>query len=266
MPFKSKNILMFSLVITSFVAIFSFVNFYKLKKENEDLNKLLQEEKKIYKVQLEELEDSIKLSEQELHKSHINSPEVIEADSYVSAEILTNEEISVEALEIQNKKIEKEISDLKTIIDKNNKSIVDLKKNTKAGEKIVDKIKALNVNARGVKVMSDFYKNTKENKIQEIRVCFTLEANEFVKEGNKKIFVQIVNPNDQIISSHILTDTVASNQTLEYSSHVNTFYNQKDTDVCVYVDLEKKKTVKGVYKVKLFHGFDEIGATTYEYQ
>lgn len=266
MPFQSKNILMSSLVATSFVAIFCIINFYKLKKENEDLNKLLQEEKKIYRVQLHELEDSIKHSHSIPLQTNKTSNELNVTDTDIEKEILVHNEISIEALEIQNKKIDKEINKLTAIIEKNDKLILDLKNTVKSEEKVVDKIKALNVNARGVKVMSDFYKKTKVNKIQEIRVCFTLEANEFIKPGNKNIYIQVLNPNNQIISPHTLKDSLGSEKYLEYSTYVNANYNQKDTDACIYVDLDRKTPIKGVYKVKLFHAFEEIGNTSYEYQ
>ena len=113
--------------------------------------------------------------------------------------------------------------------------------------------------------MSDLYKKTKVQPIQELRVCFTLEGTEFVGEGNKKIYIQIVNPNNRVVSvdKDVFSDK-EGNQTI-YSSKTDVAYNQKDTDVCVYVDLEKNKIIKGTYQVNLFYDTKKIGSTSYQY-
>lgn len=125
-------------------------------------------------------------------------------------------------------------------------------------------LSALNINAKGVKIYSDAYKMS-EAKIQQLRVCFTLEENQLVNSGAKTIYVQVVNPKNQIIS---LGDTSVESDTnvkLQYSASVNTNYQKKDTDVCTYVDLEKNKTIKGTYKINIYHDFVKIGTTIFEY-
>ena len=125
-------------------------------------------------------------------------------------------------------------------------------------------LNALNVNAKGVKIYSDAYKMS-DAKIQQLRVCFTLEENQLVTSGNKTIYVQIVNPKNQIISSGDMSVESESNVKLQYSAAVNANYLKKDTDVCTYVDLEKNKTIKGKYKINIYHDFVKIGTTIFEY-
>ena len=136
--------------------------------------------------------------------------------------------------------------------------------NSKKGSKTAQ-LTALNVNAKGVKIYSDAYKMS-EAKIQQLRVCFTLEENQLVYSGSKTIYVQVVNPKNQIIS---LGDTFVESDTnikLQYSASVNANYKKLDTDVCTYVDLEQKKTIKGKYKINIYHDFVKIGTTIFEYQ
>lgn len=123
---------------------------------------------------------------------------------------------------------------------------------------------ALNVNAKGVKIYSDSY-NLSEAKIQQLRVCFTLEENQLIKSGEKTIYVQIVNPKNQIISAGNTSVASDANVKLQYSASVNANYQKQDTDVCTYVNLEQKKTIKGKYKINIYHDFVKIGTAIFEY-
>ncbi|MBE9575922.1 hypothetical protein [Flavobacterium proteolyticum] len=127
-----------------------------------------------------------------------------------------------------------------------------------------NKLTALNINAKGVKIYSDAYKMS-EAKIQQLRVCFTLEENQLINSGAKTIYVQVVNPKNQIISLGDTSVESDSNIKLQYSASVTTNYQKKDTDVCTYVDLEKNKTIKGKYKINIYHDFVKIGTTIFEY-
>ena len=135
--------------------------------------------------------------------------------------------------------------------------------NSKKGSKTAQ-LTALNVNAKGVKIYSDAYKMS-EAKIQQLRVCFTLEENQLAHSGNKTIYVQVVNPKNQIISTGNTSVESDTNIKLQYSASVNANYQKLDTDVCTYVDLEQKKTIKGKYKINIYHDFVKIGTSIFEY-
>ena len=113
--------------------------------------------------------------------------------------------------------------------------------------------------------MSDLYSKNREGKIQQIRVCFTLEGNEFVRNGNKQLYVQVVNPKNQIISVKD-THLEANNLKLTYSAKTEAMYAKKDLDVCTYVDLEADKTIKGKYIINIYNSFCKIGSTIFEYE
>ena len=133
----------------------------------------------------------------------------------------------------------------------------------KAAPKIAQ-LSAMNVNAKGVKIYSDAY-NMSEAKIQQLRVCFTLEENQLVHTGNKTVYIQVVNPKNQIISAGNTSIESDDNVRLQYSASVNANYQRQDTDVCTYVDLEQKKTIRGKYKINIYHNFVKIGTTIFEY-
>lgn len=126
-------------------------------------------------------------------------------------------------------------------------------------------LKAANINVKGVKIFSDIYKND-NTKIQQLRVCFTLSSDSFIKEGAKKIYIQAINPNGEIITADTISFGDGSETTLAYSAISEVFFNNLDVDGCVYVDLDDKNTIKGEYIVNLYCDFALIGSTTFYYR
>lgn len=95
-------------------------------------------------------------------------------------------------------------------------------------------------------------------------MCFTLQGNEFIRQGNKDIYIQVVNPKNQIISAED-TSIIFNNIKLVYSAKTEALYNQKDVDVCSYVNLEPNKTIKGKYIINIYNSFSKIGTTIFQY-
>jgi hypothetical protein len=180
----------------------------------------------------------------------------------------------------ENKSLESQIERLKNAVSEdsekiveindriqNNKRSLDQLESIKSNDRRIrhDKLSALNVTARGVKILSDLYAKKRERKIQQIRVCFTLQGNEFIRHGNKDIYIQVVNPKNQIISAED-TSIALNDIKLLYSAKVDALYNQKDLDVCTYVNLESNKTIKGRYIINIYNSFSKIGSTIFEYE
>ena len=104
------------------------------------------------------------------------------------------------------------------------------------------------------------------SQIQQLRVCYTLQRNDVVKSGSRKIYIQVVNPKNQIISKDNSYVEDALGARLQFSAISEVNYNKKDTDVCAYVDLEKNKTIKGNYIINIYSDFTKIGSTIFEYK
>lgn len=122
-----------------------------------------------------------------------------------------------------------------------------------------------NINAKGVKIYSDLYKSS-NSQIQQLRVCYTLQKSDILKAGSRKVYIQVVNPKNQIISKGNSYVENALGAKLQYSALSEVNYDKNDTDVCAYVDLEKHKTVKGNYIINIYSDFTKIGSTTFEYK
>lgn len=230
------------------LSLFLGFKFYKVSDDFDKYVEISDLENKVLESQLTEIlhkYDSVSL------KNKMDSLRFDEQIKMVQSDNVTNNASNVKELENSNVLNSKQ----------QQKSNITVSKSSPKNAQLT----ALNVNAKGVKIYSETYKMS-ESKIQQLRVCFTLEENQLVTSGNKTIYVQIVNPKNQIISFGDMSVESETHVKLQYSASVNANYLKKDTDVCTYVDLEKNKTIKGQYKINIYNDFVKIGTTIFEYQ
>jgi len=255
MSSRKNKITKISIIILMILALFLSVKYYKVSDDFDNYIEVSELENRILDSQLTEIlhkYDSISA------KSKIDSLRFHEKMSLMqSGKTLSNKpkfNSAEDSIVFYAKKQQK-----KVVVLNKSKSVDDEKSLPKT-----DKLTALNISAKGVKIYSDNY-NLKDSKIQQLRVCFTLEENQLVKSGEKTIYVQIVNPKNQIISAGNTSVESDLNVKLQYSASVETNYKKEDTDVCTYVNLEQKKTIKGKYKINIYHDFVKIGTAVFEY-
>lgn len=273
MPINKNKILVIGLFVSVISLCYIGVYNYKLTQKSEALTKQFADEKKILETQIDEIlsqydkikseNDELKLEHRKITQKNIEKTLKKSANpNYVND---SSTKGKLHNLKVQNDEFQSKILKLEDEISKNNKKIARLESFSEIDKTKVKQLKAINVNARGVRVLSDLYQKSKVHSIQELRVCFTLEGSEFVDNGNKKIYIQIVNPNNQIVSVDKDVFSDSEGNKIIYSSKTDVAYNQKDTDVCAYVDLEKNKTIKGTYQINLFYNSAKIGSTSYQY-
>ncbi len=277
MAFKKRTIIKISLTVLTFLVLLLVFGYYNLSAKYDLLVDQSNIESKLLQNQFDEIlkkYDSLNLV---IEKNEVAEVEkvVVAAQENKKYFLSTSWNINHENKSLENKinllksKINEdsnEIIKINTILTQNKKELAQLvshKKNEYIGRH--ENLNAINLNARGVKILSDLYSKNREGKIQQIRVCFTLEGNEFVRNGNKQLYVQVVNPKNQIISVKD-THLEANNLKLTYSAKTEAMYAKKDLDVCTYVDLEADKTIKGKYIINVYNSFCKIGSTIFEYE
>ena len=129
---------------------------------------------------------------------------------------------------------------------------------------VASKVEITNLQVKGVKFLTENAAPTRAKTIEQIRVCFTLDKNDGIPVGKKELFIQVINPKNEIISVEGLTYE-KNNTLLKYSKLAKFDYTQQVTDVCSYVDLEKNKTIKGRYIINLYSGTTKISTTLFKY-
>ncbi len=123
---------------------------------------------------------------------------------------------------------------------------------------------ASNIKAEGVRIRNSgkITGSTKASRAQKVRVCFTLSPNKLTEKGDKDLFVQVINPENNLIGDKISVNF--DDAVLTYSGRNKVFYENEALDVCVLVDAAEGELVKGNYVVNLFSGPKMISNTQFE--
>lgn len=257
------------LALTIFLLIVLFKS-YKDNKSSRELQETLKQESLLTQNQLSEIlakYDSVSLIYNNFDENFSK------LTSQVNGVKDSKNNLSFKNLAELNNQIER-IKDSIQLLQEKLKQIEKIKLLIKPDEKVSKinqnivfkdtKFEVTNLQVKGVKFLTDNKSPNKVKPIEQIRVCFTIDKNAAIPNGEKELYVQVVNPKNEIVSveglSYEKNDVV-----LKYSKTAKFEYKQQITDVCSYVDLEKKKTVKGRYIVNLYSGTTKIGSTIFNY-
>jgi hypothetical protein len=255
MAIKKNKITKISIIILMLLLLFFSVNYFKVKLEYAAFKKHSQLEIKVLESQLGEIlhkYDSLSVVEknQQLLSLAVDSVNQLNSN-------LTNDSVVFYARKAQA---------LNAKIATKNQAILNESNNSKSiTPAVVNRLVAININSKGVKIYSNVYKSN-NSQIQQLRVCYTLQKNEIVKSGDKTLYIQVVNPKNQIISKDNSFVENESGIKLQYSAVSVVNYNKNDTDVCAYVDLVQNKSPKGKYIINIYSEFTKIGSSTFDYK
>jgi Fe-S cluster assembly scaffold protein SufB len=255
MAIKKNKITKISIIILMLLLLFFSVNYFKVKMEFSAFKKHSELEIQVLESQLGEIlhkYDSLGIVEKNQQLLSLAVDSVSQVNSN-----LVNDSVVFYAKKAQalNAKI---AAKNQAILNKSNNS------NT-LNPASTNRLVAININSKGVKIYSNIYKPN-NSQIQQLRVCYTLQKNEIVKSGDKTLYIQVVNPKNQIISKDNLFVENEAGVKLQYSALSEVNYNRTDTDVCAYVDLVQNKTPKGKYIINIYNEFTKIGSSTFDYK
>ncbi len=100
------------------------------------------------------------------------------------------------------------------------------------------------------------------SRADKIRACFTLAPNAVAKKGNRTLYVQVINPKNNMMGDKAVKQF--ENKNLNYSASTNVFYENEELDVCILVNAAEIDLVDGKYIVNLFDGENQIATTSME--
>lgn len=262
MAIKKNKVKKISILVLMFLLLFFGIKYYKVKGEFDQFKESTRLEVQILESQLSEiLHKYDSLSDESKRNAELMALNVDLRS--INDESMNQTKINVASIDDSIIYYAKRAQELNAQIALKNQSII--KKSNDASLSNSYRLSAVNINVKGVKIYSDLYKTT-NSQIQQLRVCYTLQKNEVLKSGSKKIYIQVVNPKNQIISKGNEYVENALGEKLQFTGLSEVNYNKIDTDVCAYVDLEQTKTVKGNYIINIYSDFAKIGSTTFEYK
>lgn len=102
----------------------------------------------------------------------------------------------------------------------------------------------------------------RSSRADKVRACFTLAPNSIAEKGDKLLFVQVINP-----KNNLLGDKESINfdeKVLSYSSSTKVFYENEELDVCILVNAAEEDLIEGRYVINVFDGARQIATSTME--
>lgn len=104
-------------------------------------------------------------------------------------------------------------------------------------------------------------KQTKRaSRADKIRVCYTIAPNTLAQAGDRVLYVQVINPDNNIIGDK--SNITFGQDLLTYSKSEIVFYENKALDVCAIVGTTDQDVLKGLYTINIFDAQRQIGSTT----
>jgi hypothetical protein len=125
-------------------------------------------------------------------------------------------------------------------------------------------LKATGIRDRG---SSKEKETDKANRVDKIRVCFTISENKIVEPGTKEIFVRIARP-DKLILTKDRTDDYTflyQGERIQYSIKKLIDYQGSTMNLCLYWDkgYKEKEIMNGTYHVEIFYENEVIGHSAF---
>ncbi|WP_029033948.1 hypothetical protein [Salinimicrobium terrae] len=260
------------------------IKFYNEEKENQEL---LQQEKAVIEGELNDL--IVKYDEAIAENEGLDS-ELTEARGRIVA--LRDSVQDMEANLVLISRYRREVSNLKaekeqlfrvvdslsnqnlrliTEIDSTNNMLLErtrisdsLQVQTQTMASQIDRAAQLKVsNLRGEGVIERnsgrLVENDRTRRVDKIRTCFTITPNSLATAGDKDLYVQVYNPNNELVGDQIAVQHEGG--VMVYSAANEVYYENEELDVCILANTNPDRLIEGSYKVLVYEGTNLIGAT-----
>ena len=125
------------------------------------------------------------------------------------------------------------------------------------------RISVVNMDAKGVKRVTKnrIVSTNRASRIKKVHVSFTMVANKFADRGDKNIYVQVLDPQYNIVPNE--GEIKFNEKSLVYSRKEVVDYRNDNLDVSAFIDIDED-LVKGTYFISVFHDVELIGSTSIE--
>lgn len=172
---------------------------------------------------------------------------------------------TIDSIDAVNQGLEKEKRIAYNELQRQKRANSSLLKENKNLEKSIEKGALLTANTFTAKGFEKFFgvkrPSSKAKRVQSIEVCFTLAENALTETGMKELYIQVLNPRNNVVADKGAINF--GNSSLIYSAKEIVFYNNEVLEVCLDVDadIHEQPLVSGTYYVSIFHEDRKLGNT-----
>ncbi|PQJ20582.1 hypothetical protein [Nonlabens tegetincola] len=94
--------------------------------------------------------------------------------------------------------------------------------------------------------------NDKARRVDDLKVCFTLPQNPLAQDGVTEFYLQVINPENNVIGSK--AQQQFDGQSLTYSKLIKFNYQNKELDICELINAGEDEITSGRYRINLYNG------------
>ena len=172
----------------------------------------------------------------------------------------------VDSLSNQNMRLITEIDSTNNMLLERTRISDSLQVQTQSMASKIDRAAQLKVsNLRGEGVIERnsgrLVENDRTRRVDKIRTCFTITPNTLAEAGDKDLYVQVYNPNNELVGDQIAVQHEGG--VMVYSASTQVYYENDELDVCILANTNEERLVEGTYKVLVYEGANLIGATSF---
>ena len=173
----------------------------------------------------------------------------------------------IDSLQMVNASLSTERDNTILALNESNQEVKSLSEKTQELSEIVsrgEEVKFANLKGQSLREKNSgkIIVTNKARRANKLKVCFTLTENAIASKGDKLLYLQVINPNSNVLGENKTVDF--SGKSLNYSRSINVFYNNEALEVCEMLNPEGKNLVKGTYVINLFDGEKLVSASQVE--
>ena len=124
-------------------------------------------------------------------------------------------------------------------------------------------LKITNLSGEGVIVRNSgkLVENDRTRRVDQIRTCFTITANDLAGPGERNMYVQVYNPDNELVGDEIVVNHEGG--PMVYSAASKVYYENNELDVCILSNTSEDKLLEGTYKVYVYADATLLGTGSF---
>jgi len=98
------------------------------------------------------------------------------------------------------------------------------------------------------------------SRADKVRACFTISPNAIAAAGERNLYLQVINPKNNLIGSRMTLPL--GEESLYYSASTQVDFQQEEVDVCIMVGAQEEDLISGRYVLNLYQDGMRLATTS----
>jgi hypothetical protein len=98
------------------------------------------------------------------------------------------------------------------------------------------------------------------SRADKVRACFTISPNAIAAAGERNLYLQVINPKNNLIGSRMTLPL--GEESLYYSASTQVDFQQEEVDVCIMVGAQEEDLISGRYVLNLYQDGTRLATTS----